>query len=290
MPSPFTPRPTADGSFTFFSEEFGEAFHSLQGARLEAEQKFVVPTNVRQKAQQGHVRLLDVCFGLGYNTAAALDAIWQGNPSCRVEMIGLERSPAVPQTAIARGLLSEWIEPIPTLLTQLVHQLEVNTDQYCGQLLIGDARQTIQHVPPRWADAIFLDPFSPQSCPELWTLEFLKLVVQGLKPDGYLATYSCAAAVRTALLQSGLQLGSTPGVGRKSPGTVAGYGATGLPLSMQEREHLQTRAAIPYRDPTLSATADEIRQRRQQEQALCSLEPTSQWRRRWQSAAASALP
>ncbi|MEO0407316.1 MAG: MnmC family methyltransferase [Cyanobacteria bacterium P01_A01_bin.135] len=279
--APLTPQPTADGSFTFYSEEFGEAFHSRQGARLEAEQKFVVPTQIRQKAAQGRLRLLDVCYGLGYNTAAALEATWQVNPHCRIEVIGLERSPSVPQTAIAENLLAGWNAPIPELLTQIAHQPQVSGDRFQGQLLLGDARQTIQQVSRHWADAIFLDPFSPQSCPELWTLEFLGQVVRCLKPSGHLATYSCAAAVRTALLTCGLQVGSTPGVGRKSPGTVAGFTATGLPLTLQEQEHLHTRAAVPYRDPTLTAIATAIRQQRQQEQATCELESTSQWRRRW---------
>ncbi|MGB3613126.1 MAG: MnmC family methyltransferase [Elainellaceae cyanobacterium] len=279
---PFTPQLTADGSFTFFSNEFGEAFHSRQGARLEAEQKFVVPTQIREKAAQGPVQLLDLCYGLGYNTAAALQAVWQANPNCQVDWIGLERSPEVPQTAIAHGLLSEWDEPVPALLTQLAHQNAVEDPRGGGRLLVGDARQTIAQVPLAWADAIFLDPFSPQTCPELWTLEFLGAVVKRLKPDGYLATYSCAAAARTALLRAGLTLGSTPGVGRKSPGTVAGYTTVGRPFSLEEQEHLQTRAAIPYRDPTLTATAAAIRQQRQQVQANSTLEPTSQWRRRWQ--------
>jgi hypothetical protein len=32
----FTPQLTNDGSFTFFSQEFGEAFHSIYGAKEEA--------------------------------------------------------------------------------------------------------------------------------------------------------------------------------------------------------------------------------------------------------------
>ncbi len=282
MMLPFTPQPTADGSFTFFSEEFGEAFHSLQGARLEAEQKFVVPTKIGEKAAQGQVRLLDVCYGLGYNTAAALQAIWQANPACRVEFIGLERSPAVPQAAIAHGLLSGWDGPVSKLLIQLATQIEVSSDLCQGQLLVGDARQTVQRVPPAWADAIFLDPFSPQSCPMLWTLEFLQQVVRCLKPEGHLATYSCAAAVRAALLAAGLHIGSTPGVGRKSPGTVAAYAPVGLALSLQELEHLHSRAAVPYRDPTLNSLEKTILQQRQEEQTASLLESTSQWRRRWQ--------
>lgn len=283
-PLPFTPQLTADGSFTFFSDEFGEAFHSRQGARLEAEQKFVVPTQICEKAMGGHIRLLDVCYGLGYNTAAALHTVWQANPSCRIDWIGLERSPEVPQTAIAHRLLAEWNEPIPTLLTQLAHHNAVEESRGRGQLFVGDARQTIAQVPLAWADAIFLDPFSPQTCPELWSIEFLRAVVNCLKLDGYLATYSCAAAVRIALLNTGLTLGSTPGVGRKSPGTIAGHTAVGLPLSRKEREHLHTRAAIPYRDPTLKATTAAIRQQRQEAQALSTLEPTARWRQRWRRA------
>ncbi|MGB0561783.1 MAG: hypothetical protein ACPGVO_08250, partial [Spirulinaceae cyanobacterium] len=79
-------------------------------------------------------------------------------------------------------------------------------------------------------------------------------------------------------------------IGRKAPGTVAqgqnsaqkqGQNPVPLPLSQQEQEHLQTRAAIPYRDPELRATAAEILANRSQEQAECHLESTGEWKRRW---------
>jgi tRNA U34 5-methylaminomethyl-2-thiouridine-forming methyltransferase MnmC len=53
------------------------------------------------------------------------------------------------------------------------------------------------------------------------------------------------------------------------------------PLSMRSQEHLQTRAAIPYRDPQLCDPAPVIVQRRQIEQQASSLEPTSHWHKRW---------
>ena len=151
--------------------------------------------------------------------------------------------------------------------------------------------KTIQHIQQfssdqnDWqADAIFLDPFSPPKCPQLWTVEFLKLVAKCLKPDGIIVTYSSSAAARTALSLAGLQIGSTTSVGRKSPGTVASFSAINLPtISLQEQEHLQTRAAIPYRDSTLQATAESIRQQRELEQQASKLEPTSQWKKRWVS-------
>lgn len=279
----FIAQQTADGSFTFFSSEFNQTFHSLGGAKQEAERKFVEPTQLIFKAKQSVIKILDICYGLGYNTAAALARIWAENPDCRIECIGLEIDIDVPRAASASQFLNQWQSPIPQLLAQLAENCYVQTDKFQGQLLIGDARKTIQEIYQHFqADAIFLDPFSPTVCPQLWTVEFLSLVAKCLKPDGYLATYSCSAAVRAALIAAGLNIGSTTPVGRKSPGTVASFLTTDLPrLSQQEQEHLQTRAAVPYRDPYLKDTAKAIAFRRLLEQQASSLEPSSHWKKRW---------
>ncbi|OCR02907.1 hypothetical protein BCD67_16660 [Oscillatoriales cyanobacterium USR001] len=279
----FTPQLTADGSFTFFSAEFGEAFHSNQGARLEAELKFVGPLQLRAKAVRGELILLDVCYGLGYNTAAALEAIWEVNPNCRVELVGLELDVTVPQAAIAHQLLKNWRDPIPELLENLVRDRKLQNHKIQAKLLLGDARQTLQQIHKLGlkADAIFLDPFSPPRCPQLWTVEFLGLLANCLKSDGLLVTYSSSAAVRNALIAVGLQIGSTVPVGRRSPGTAANLsGNELLGISELERDYLETKAGIPYRDRTLSDTAETIIQRRQQEQQTSPKESSSQWKKR----------
>ncbi len=291
----FVPQSTADGSFTFTSIEFGEAFHSHYGAKQESFLKFVVPTQLAVRAHKPVLRLLDICYGLGYNTAAALQTIWAVNPNCHVEVIGLELNPSVPKAAIAHQLFDNWQYEYTEILTELAFEHQVQTERLSAKLLIGDARKTLSlvHQSDFPADAIFLDPFSPPQCPHLWTVEFIKQLSLCLHDDGLLATYSCAAAVRTALLTAGLQIGSTPPVGRRTPGTVAAHSRGGgdgssqfsfcaaYPLSQEEKEHLLTRAAIPYRDPQLNDAPDVIMTRRQQEQKACELEPTSRWRKRW---------
>jgi tRNA U34 5-methylaminomethyl-2-thiouridine-forming methyltransferase MnmC len=292
------PQVTDDGSFTFFSEEFGEAFHSRQGAHAEAVAKFAQATGLPEKARfwgKGTrdlqpLCILDICYGLGYNTAAALETIWAVNPSCEVSVYGLELDISVPRSAVRSQLLRDWSPPVQQVLQGLAETSSYHTPHLTAQLLIGDARQTIQTLAQEsiQADAIFLDPFSPRRCPQLWTVEFLQVVARCLAPAGKLSTYSRSAAVRSALLAAGLQVGTLPLGKRHLPhewaqGTIAAWNTTDLPpLSVLEQEHLHTRAAIPYRDPNLSDPATVILQRHQEEQQRSSLESTSSWRRRWQ--------
>ena len=302
----FTPRLTEDGSYTFFSPQFQEAFHSSFGAKQEAEVRYIKPCLLEELAvKQSTIRILDVCYGLGYNSAAALDAIWAVNPKCRVELIALEIDADVPRQAVKHKLLQAWRSrspkglapggasvdgvqsPIPDLLAELSVSYTVSNSYIFAKLLLGDARLTArslsEQVSLSWqADAIFLDPFSPRKCPQLWTVEFISLLSKYLAPHGRLATYSASAAVRTALISAGLKIGSVSGAGRKSPGTIASFEYKKLhPLSVMEQEHLQTRAAIPYRDRSLQTSSAEIINNRLQEQQNSQAESASKWRKRW---------
>jgi tRNA U34 5-methylaminomethyl-2-thiouridine-forming methyltransferase MnmC len=280
---------TADGSFTFFSPEFGQTYHSSSGAKQEAVYKYALVANLAEKARESRkpLRILDICYGLGYNSAAALSEIWRVNPACPVEIVALEIDPLVPITAIEQSLLADWPEPIPQFLAELAHQHHIARLTITASLRIGDARQEMASLATiGWlADAIFLDPFSPNACPQLWTVEFLALVARCCQPDGMLATYSCAAAVRSALIAAGLTVADSPPIGRKAPGTIASPCPDLIPpLSWAAQEHLQTRAAVPYRDPSLRDTAAQILARRAMEQQDCGLESTSQWKKRWHPA------
>ncbi len=288
----WVPRQTGDGSFTFFSETFGEAFHSDKGAKSEAFQKFSQVTELATLAQTGRLRLLDVCYGLGYNSAAALETIWQVNPDCEVELYALELDPTVPIAATSSELLNSWTPKVHEVLIALAQQLQCDRFGLRAKLLIGDARQTIQTVINSGfqADAIFFDPFSPRKCPQLWTVEFFQLVTSCLAPSGKLATYSRSAAVRSALLEVGLSIGSipleaTPFSNQWSMGTVAAR-AEGLrsplpELSPMEWEHLTTKAGIPFRDPSLLGTQAEILTQHELEQNISERRSTSSWRREW---------
>ena len=73
--------PTADGSFSLHSDHFGEAFHNSAGALNEAQAKFVEPAELERFSSGQPLRILDVCVGLGYNSAAIFNALPAAPPA-----------------------------------------------------------------------------------------------------------------------------------------------------------------------------------------------------------------
>lgn len=195
---------TKDGSVTFYNEKFDEHYHCLAGARLEAIKKFIEPTNIKE----GDV-ILDVCFGLGYNSAAALDH------AKKLTIIALEND----------ELVLEKIQDIDAdfenygVIKEVARNKVYNKDGIKIKLLLGDARETIKQV-KETVDVVFFDPFSPKKCPELWTKEFFTDVYEKMNSGGILATYSCATHVRQKMKDIGFKVIDGPIFGRKSPATI----------------------------------------------------------------------
>ena len=284
------PRRTADGSFSLFSREVGEGFHSGLGALSEARAKFVAPAQLERWSPGSTLQVLDVCVGTGCNSAALLEAC--NARGLKLNWWGLELDPEPIALALADpGFCSQWE---PEALQQLAELSQG------PQMLWGDARsqlpQLLAHQQGRF-DLILMDAFSPSRCPQLWTLEFLSGLAALLQPGGRLLTYCSAAAVRRALRLAGLEMASIcapsglvkqtndwSGGTAASPTSLAGA-AHLRPLSPMEEEHLGTNAAEPYRDPSGQCDRATIQRERQGAQAAAmaagGVEATGAWRRRW---------
>ena len=293
------PQQGADGSFSLFSARFGEGFHGPIGALREAHTKFVAPAQLERFAPGSSLVVVDVGFGLGTNSAALLEAARERG--LELEIWGLELDPQPLRQALAApAFRRQWQPATLSLLTGLLEQGR------CGasQLLWGDARQRVQELPASRCDLVLLDAFSPQRCPELWSLEFLAALARLLQPECRLLTYCCAAAIRRSLQLAGLELASISGpppawsygtAASRSPlpslNASAGIGEGPLrPLNLMELEHLATRAAEPYRDPSGQAGAAEILAARRRAQAASTAGSTSAWRRRWRLEQGRAEP
>ncbi|CAK6698480.1 SAM-dependent methyltransferase [Synechococcus sp. CBW1107] len=294
-----SPRLTDDGSFSLHSAEFAEGFHCRSGALLEARRTYADPAQLERFSAGTELRVVDVCVGLGTNSAVLLELA--APLGLRLHWFGLEIDPAPLALALAEpSFRRQWQ---PALGLDLLRQLR-DTGRWIsphgrGDLRWGDAREQIRWVTAQAAgrcDLVMLDAFSPRHCPQLWSQEFLAALAALLAPQGRLLTYCSAAAPRRSLAAAGLQLAalrseaagtSAAGAAQAwSLGTVAARTLEASspwwrPLSLMEQEHLASRAGEPYRDPGGNAEASRILADRQRAQALSGTEPSGAWRRRW---------
>jgi len=76
---------TKDGSYSLRSVFFLENFHSLLGSIEETKLKFTATSNL-QRFRGKSLNVLDICFGLGYNSASLLNELIYRNhlKSCSI--------------------------------------------------------------------------------------------------------------------------------------------------------------------------------------------------------------
>ncbi len=243
---------TKDGSFTLISKEYGEPYHSIYaGAVRECYEKFLLPSGLIDKVKKlSRVTLIDIGFGLGYNSTVAIYHLRKINSKIEIKIYGLDK--ALPLT------LPPMPEPYRNIHTKVWENRDaLEREGILIKLIEGDIRNTIDSIEDK-TDAIFHDPFSPFRNPEMWTIDLLREVTGKLKEDGIWVSYTSALCVRKALRMLGLFVGESAPVGRKRGGTVCSP-ARRFELSTQEERKLKLSPyAIPLKDKNLNTPPKEI--------------------------------
>ena len=284
---------TKDGSYSLRSLFFKENFHSLLGAFQETKTKFIDPSDL-QRFRGKSLNVLDICFGLGYNSASLLNELIKQNSYLNLYALEIDKNPL--EYSLGNKYFMKLWNPKVKKIFESLHRDDYFEDQFLKcKILWGDARKKIDIIPSdNKFDLIYLDGFSPQKCPQVWTVEFLSKVTEKLNPQGYLITYSSSAAVRKTLRNLGLEIFTIkpPFNDRTfwSQGTVAiaEFDKNKIKpnfnfekLSAMEEEHLLTKASIPYRDQYLNSDKDNIIKQRIDEQLFSHLGSSKIWRKKW---------
>ena len=284
---------TSDGSYSLRSVFFQENFHSLLGAFEETKIKFTDPSEL-QRFKGKSINVLDICFGLGYNSASLFNELIKQKSYLNWYALEIDKKPL--EYAITNQSFKKLWAPKVKKIFESLYRNDCFEDQFFKcRILWGDAREKINIIPSaNKFDLIYLDGFSPQKCPQVWTIEFLSKVTEKLNPQGYLITYSSSAAVRKTLRNLGLEIFTIkPRLNSKtfwSQGTVAiaKFDKNKLKpnlnfkkLSVMEEEHLLTKASIPYRDQNLNSSREDIIKKRLDEQLFSNLLSTKKWRDKW---------
>jgi hypothetical protein len=199
-----------DGFITFFNEDVKETYHPRSGVAEEVSEKYVKALDI-----QPHKIIFDVCFGLGYLTAGALDAVHEGTFYCfeKDEKI-LKKILEITAPFKSYVLLQEFIRGF------FAGRNVYEKDGMKLVMVFGDAREKIKNVNVK-ADYVFFAPFSPGRTPDMWTEVFLQNVRMKMNVGAKLATFSYAKVVRENMKKAGFTVRDGPTVGRRSPSLIA---------------------------------------------------------------------
>lgn len=140
----------------------------------------------------------------------------------------------------------------------------------------GDARTQINHI-NKHQNIIFLDAFSPNKSPILWTKQFFSKIYKILDENGIILTYSKSAAIRSAFLENNFFIGKT------SSGTLATKSINNIktPLNDFEKGLLNTNAGIPFYDYNLSMTTQEIFNDKEKRKKILNKESSTHYANRF---------
>ena len=190
-----------DGTHTLFSEEFNEPYHSTKdGALHESLEKHVKPAfSIHQDKKK--LTILDICFGLGYNSFATLYYVQKNHLKTKVHIL----SPEFDESLISSLSMFSYppeFESIKEIIKEVSQKLFYEDEQFKIEILLGDARKSVPQIETK-IDIIYQDAFSPTHNPLLWTREFFKDISDISKEDTILTTYSTAASIRLGLYENG---------------------------------------------------------------------------------------
>lgn len=193
-----------DGSYTAYSKEYDEHYHSTKdGALNESLHKHVIPALLHVKDKE-EITILDICFGLGFNTLATLYYLHVNKIAKKVRIISPELDGDL--VASLKGFTyPDIFAPFLPMIQAISEAGEYEDDSLHVKVIIGDARAYLLTCKEKF-DIVYQDAFSPASNPMLWTKEYFSDIARVIKDEGILTTYSMALKTRLALHENGFNI------------------------------------------------------------------------------------
>jgi len=192
-----------DGSYTAYSKEYNEHYHSTKdGALKESLVKHVIPASKIIKKDEVHI--LDICYGLGFNTLATLFYYESNFPQTKINIYSPELDASLVKSLMNFKYPKEF-DKYRTIIEALSKESVYEDEHYYIEIFLGDAREYIKNFTHKF-DIVYQDAFSPSQNPILWTKEYFRDIQKSMKEDAVLTTYSIAFKIRLALYENRFKL------------------------------------------------------------------------------------
>ena len=191
---------TNDGTITLKNEKFNECYHSSEGAVTETLYKHIYPAF--KVVKKDEIKILDICFGLGYNTFLA---ILNRPKNSKLKIYSPEFDEKLVRS-LKNFKYPKEFEKIKNIINSVAESFYYKDENVEIEVFIGDAREYVKKL--NNVDIVFQDAFSPKVNTELWTIEYFT-DIEKLNPK-IITTYSVATPVRYALYKLGYNLYTHP--------------------------------------------------------------------------------
>ncbi len=250
---------TDDGSRTLWDERLNETYHSGCGAVAECWFVYLHNSGVLERLKLGQPTAV-LEYGFGTATAFLVTAAvarlyktpifyrsleWHLQPADIFGGLNLQQAngdhpgmehfgEALPLALELQDRFVQWRSLLPDFPDANVYNFRPFDD--CSlELRIGDAatygraqaadQVTSRSHSPELSDpfhAVYFDPFSPETSPELWSAEVLKTAFDSLLSGGRLTSYCVKGSIRRLLTEIGFDVRRTAGpIGGKREVLVA---------------------------------------------------------------------
>lgn len=207
---------TKDGSYTYISPIYGEAFHSRHGAIQESQHVFIEQGfNYSLQKDVDSLRIFEMGFGSGLNALLTILAHQDHPSSTEIIYDSIEKHP-LPWSE-AKGM--EFCQNLRReskceSIFQFIHQSGWNERH---DVIVGFSLQKIKgdlleyDLQADTYDLIYYDAFAPSAQAELWSKECCQLLYGALKEKGILTTYCAQGQFKRNLKSVGFKVESPPG-------------------------------------------------------------------------------
>lgn len=192
---------TNDGSNTLYSSKYDQHYHNVdEGAINESLYKHIIPALEFHK-DKSELNILDICFGLGYNTLSTIYFIKKHKLNFKVNIY----SPELDGDLIKS--LSDFEYPKEFEDFKEIINCVSNTNKYEDDFIkievhVGDARDYIRSFESDFFDIIYQDAFSSEVNMELWTKEYFDDLYKISNEDSIMTTYAIATPVRLSMYEA----------------------------------------------------------------------------------------
>ena len=149
------------------------------------------------------LNILDICFGLGYNSFATIYFMKKNNIKKKINIYSPE---------FDSGLLNylqyfeypEEFKFLKNIIKELSNKFYYEEENLKIEIFNGDAREYIKNLSN--INIVYQDAFSSEVNRLLWTKEYFEDIKKILDEDAIITTYSIATPVRLSMYENGLSI------------------------------------------------------------------------------------